>query len=396
MLLCAFVAALAGAVMTPARAQATQEANGGSDTLQEVTVTATRRVERLQDVPISVAAFSQEQLDAAGVRDIDALTELTPGVTFQRNGTAYNYNDEGSDINIRGIDSSAGTSTTGVYIDETPIQSRHIGFGNTMAFPELFDEDRIEVLRGPQGTLFGAGSEGGTVRFIQPQPSLDQSSLYALSEVGTTDNGAPSYEAGAAYGAPIIDGTLGFRVSASDRYDGGYVDRVAYAYPNSQLLADPTFTGTVDPNANWQRTDTFRLALRWAVNGDITVTPSFFYQYLHLNDTGSYWAALSNPSASVFREGDALANPSTDPFWLAAVRVDWNLGFAQLTSNSSYYWRDQHSISDYTQYLRTSYFAFYNASDGVPGTTPWPAPGDAGYATFQDKQNNVYEEVRLA
>ena len=83
-------------------------------------------------------------------------------------GSAANYNDENSDINIRGIDSQAGTSTTGIYIDDTPMQSRHIGFGAVNVFPALFDLERVEVLRGPQGTLFGAGAEGGVVRFITP------------------------------------------------------------------------------------------------------------------------------------------------------------------------------------------------------------------------------------
>ncbi|MDP9064753.1 MAG: TonB-dependent receptor plug domain-containing protein, partial [Pseudomonadota bacterium] len=90
--------------------------------LEEIVVTATRRAERLEDVPISVTAFTQERLDQQGLRSIDDITRLTPGITFQRNGTSQNYNDEGSDINIRGIDSTAGTSTTGVYINDTPIQ----------------------------------------------------------------------------------------------------------------------------------------------------------------------------------------------------------------------------------------------------------------------------------
>src|SRR4030081_998696 len=167
--------------------------------LSEVVVTATRREERLQDVPISVSAFSQEKIDAQGLRDIDDLTRLSPGIAFQRNGngSSANYNDENSDINIRGIDSQAGTSTTGIYIDDTPIQSRHIGFGAVNAFPALFDLDRVEVLRGPQGTLFGAGAEGGVVRFITPQPSLTKDSGYARAEVGTTEHGGMSYEAGA-------------------------------------------------------------------------------------------------------------------------------------------------------------------------------------------------------
>src|SRR5580692_8947411 len=200
-------------------------ATGGG--LEEIVVTATRREERLQDVPISVLAFSQEKLDAQGLKNIDDLARLSPGLTFQRNGmsSAGNYNDESSDINIRGVDSTAGTSTTGIYIDDTPIQTRHIGFGSINAFPALFDLDHVEVLRGPQGTLFGAGAEGGAVRFITPEPDLNKTSIYARADASITDGGSPSWEGGVAFGTPLIDDVLAFRASVSFRRDGGWVDR---------------------------------------------------------------------------------------------------------------------------------------------------------------------------
>jgi outer membrane receptor protein involved in Fe transport len=196
--------------------------------LEEIVVTATRRAERLPDVAVSATAFTQEKLDVQGLRSIDDLTRLTPGVTFQRDATtsAGNFNDEDSDINIRGVDSTAGTSTVGIYIDDTPIQGRHISFTSFNAFPALFDLERVEVLRGPQGTLFGAGSEGGTVRFIQPSPDLHTDSVYLRSELATTQDGAATYEIGGAVGGPIVEDTLGFRVSASFREDGGWVDHV--------------------------------------------------------------------------------------------------------------------------------------------------------------------------
>lgn len=203
-------------------AQTAPSGAGSQMALEEVVVTATRREERLQDVAVSVTAFSQEKLDAEGLRNIDELSRMTPGVTFQRNGsgTSANYNDENSDINIRGIDSTAGTSTTGIYIDDTPIQSRRIGFGTFNPFPALFDLERVEVLRGPQGTLFGAGSEGGTVRFISPEPGLQAFSGYLRSEAAATAHGGPTAELGAAIGGPIVGDQLGFRVSADFRHDG--------------------------------------------------------------------------------------------------------------------------------------------------------------------------------
>jgi iron complex outermembrane receptor protein len=351
------------------------DAPSGTNSLEEIVVTATRRAERLQDVAVSATAFTQEKLDIQGLRSIDDLTRLTPGVTFQRDATtsAGNFNDEDSDINIRGVDSTAGSSTVGIYIDDTPIQGRHISFTSFNAFPALFDLERVEVLRGPQGTLFGAGSEAGTVRFIQPSPDLHADSVYVRSELATTQDGAATYELGAAFGAPIVDDTLGFRVSASFREDGGWVDHVNYA--------DHAVT---DAHSNYQDTVVVRGALKWAITDTLSVTPSIYYQELKLGDTSAYWPSLSDPSASNFENGNAQRNPSTDPFYLTAVKIDWDTAFAHLTSNTSYFSRNQHSISDYTQFDRALF-----------GLTLPPPPGDLGTSHDADNQNNFYQELRL-
>jgi iron complex outermembrane recepter protein len=356
---------------------ATAEAGVGVAGLNEIVVTATRRDERLQDVPVSIAVFSQEKLDAKGIRSIDDLASVTPGVTVQRNGVgaAGDYNDEITDINIRGIDSTAGTPTVAVYVDDTPIQSRHIGFGTFNAYPALFDLDRVEVLRGPQGTLFGASAEGGSVRFISPEPGLSSYSGYLRTELATTQDGDPSYEEGVAVGGPIIDDTLGFRLSASFRRDGGYVDRVNY------LTGD-----VVDPRANWQNTSTVRAAFNWKVTEGLTIEPSFYRQEVYLNDTGAYWEDLSNPSRDIFKNGNAGPDSSRDPLYLASVRVKWDLGPAELFSNTAYYSRKQHAWVDYTQFFGAIYL-------GNPfPTTPYPT----GTVYVADHQDNFYQEIRVA
>jgi outer membrane receptor protein involved in Fe transport len=351
------------------------DVTSGSNGLEEIVVTATRRAERLQDVAVSATAFTQEKLDALGLRSIDDLSRLTPGITFQRDATtsAGNFNDEDSDINIRGVDSTAGTSTVGIYIDDTPIQGRHISFTSFNAFPALFDLERVEVLRGPQGTLFGAGSEGGTVRFIQPSPDLRTDSMYLRSELATTHNGAPSYELGGAFGGPIIDDTLAFRFSASFREDGGWVNHVNY-----------TNNAVTEANSNYQETVVVRGALKWAITERLSITPSVYYQQLSLGDTSAYWPSLSDPGASNFENGNAQRNTSADPFYLAAVKAEWDAGAAHLTSNTSYFSRTQHSISDYTQFDRALF-----------GLTLPPPPGDLGTSHDADSQNNFYQEFRL-
>src|SRR6202166_1913879 len=126
--------------------------------LSEIVVTATRHEESLSKVPISVTALTQEAMDLRGIKDIQDVARFTPGVRIDNSGT--------NNIAIRGISSSGGAGTTGIYIDDTPIQIRALAFNPDDTLPKSFDMDRIEVLRGPQGTLFGAGSEGGTVRYI--------------------------------------------------------------------------------------------------------------------------------------------------------------------------------------------------------------------------------------
>src|SRR6202000_1244536 len=140
-----------------------------------------------------------------------------PGVT---------YDDQTHDVAIRGISSTAGSGTTGIYIDDTPIQVRALGQNANDALPTVFDLERVEVLRGPQGTLFGAGSEGGTIRFITPEASLNSYTSYGKGELSFTQHGDQSYEGGYAIGGPIVDDVLGFRASIAYRRDGGYVDKV--------------------------------------------------------------------------------------------------------------------------------------------------------------------------
>jgi iron complex outermembrane recepter protein len=396
MKLCLLPAAMLSQLMLPALSVAApaDPQSATSTGLEEIVVTATRRTERLQDVPVSVIAFNQEKLDEEGLRNIDDLSRLSPGLAFQRNGmsSAGNYNDESSDINIRGVDSTAGTSTTGIYIDDTPIQTRHIGFGSINAYPQLFDVDRVEVLRGPQGTLFGAGAEGGVVRFISPEPDLNKATGYFRGDTAVTDGGSPSHEGGFAVGMPIIDGVLAFRFSTSVRSDGGWVDRSAYTLtPNSSVLLPTPVSGvTTEPNSNSWNTVTARLAVKWQVNDALEITPSVYFQHFQISDTAAYWISLSNPGSNIYRNGNAGTNPSNDPFTLSAIKVQWDLGFASLFSNTAYYNRNQNGTSDYSQYLRATWTSFGE----LPNT--YPPPGARGWANFQDDQRNFYQEIRLA
>ena len=193
-----------------------------------------------------------------------------------------NYNDEDSDISIRGIDSTAGASTTGIYVDDTPIQTRHLNFGTVNPYPALFDLDRVEVLKGPQGTLFGAGSEGGTIRFITPEPSLDD--LLGLRARGVRQNRRrrPELRGGCRVRRPDHRRRARLprqRLVPRGRRLGGSCElqraarQVRQTAGSSLYPGTPTVTGTTEKNANWHDTQTFRARAQVAAGRRSGVDP---------------------------------------------------------------------------------------------------------------------------
>jgi iron complex outermembrane recepter protein len=326
--------------------------------LQEIVVTATRREESLSKIPVSVTALTQADMDDKGIKDFLDVARFTPGVSIDNSAT--------NAISIRGISSSGGAGTTGIYIDDTPIQMRSLGFNPDETLPKAFDLQRVEILRGPQGTLFGAGSEGGAVRYILTQPSVDSSSTYMRSELSYTQYGQPNYELGIAHGEPLVNGTLGFRASAWYRGDGGWINRV-----------DPTSGAALDRNINRSGTFVGRLAAVWQPTSAVSVTPSILYQHQKKDDDSTYWPAYSNPGAGQFNTATPERIPNDDEYYLPAVKLQWNLGGSELIANGSYFHRKQITAYQGTvydlSYYQTAgnYFGVGCEATGIPGTCPW-------------------------
>jgi iron complex outermembrane receptor protein len=381
----ALCAALAAGMPTWVRAADAAAADEAIGPLQEIVVTATRKEESLSKVPISVTALTQEAMDIRGVKDFQDVVRFTPGVNVDNSGT--------NNIAIRGISSSGGAGTTGIYIDDTPIQIRALAFNPDDTLPKAFDVDRIEVLRGPQGTLFGAGSEGGTVRYITTQPSLTKSSLYSREELSYTEGGAPSYEAGVAGGMPLIDGTLGVRATVWYRRDGGWIDHI-----------DPVSLATTQKNANFDQTTLIRLAAVWAPNDKITVTPSYYYQDRYRNNVESYWPLYSNAGRDDFVSADPTERSDPDKFYLPALKIEGDLGFAKLISNTSYFHRKEETGYDGTLYDLGFYQTFFGPGfsleqplflDGTGIHLPAKATNYRSPASIDNFQQNITQEIRL-
>lgn len=376
-------AVAATALSFPAFAQSTSTSGAQLD---EIVVTATRQSQVLSKVPVSVSAFSQQAMEKQGIKSFEEVARFTPGVTFSSGS---------NNISIRGVSSGAGAGTTGIYIDDTPIQMRGLGFGADNALPVVFDLERIEVLRGPQGTLFGAGSEGGTVRYITPQPSLTEFSANARSELTSVRGGGIGGEIGAALGGPIVEDKLGFRASAFFRRGPGYIDRFDYRTGNN-----------LEKNVN--RDDTFvaRAALTFAPTDNLEITPSVFMQKRYEREGDSFWRDSSNLKDGVFRNGNPSRVPSKDRLILPSVKIQNDFDGFSFISNTSYFYRDNrngyegtiYNMSYFQQLLqddctgcRTDLYPLLRATGPyLPGLPNYLSP-----ATTDNQQNNFTQEFRL-
>jgi len=254
----ASVAALL-ALPVSALAQATSQAlesqsqPGGAQELDAVVVTATRRSEKLQDVPLSVTVLGQEQLDAKGIVGYEGLAYETPGVVLNRPSANFN-NFTARGIATNGYNANL-QSTVAIYIDELPISAN----GNsTVLDPSLYDVERIEFLRGPQGTLFGSGSLAGALRILTHAPDPNAFDASFLADVGVTGSSALRQRYNAMLNIPLAQDTLALRVVGFSRNEDGYIDNLGTGIDDANVLKSWGGRATL----LWEPTDRFSAQLR--------------------------------------------------------------------------------------------------------------------------------------
>jgi outer membrane receptor protein involved in Fe transport len=206
--------------------------------LEEVIVTAQKREERLQDVPISISAVTSAEIAARNVTGLNDLQFSIPGLTISGPpGEQY--------ISIRGVSNETGSALVGEYLDEMAINADKVQLGATGSLLDvrLLDMARVEVLRGPQGTLYGQGSEGGTIRYVTNSPDLTAYSGSAEGQLGRISSGGDSYKANGVLNLPVIQEKLGLRLVAGYERDGGWIDDSATGRANINAIAYKTFRG---------------------------------------------------------------------------------------------------------------------------------------------------------
>jgi iron complex outermembrane receptor protein len=311
-----------------AMGQTTSAADIGTSTggtqLGEVIVTARKTVERLQDIPMSVAVITADAIEKTGATTLEDLGRETPGLNIVSAAPGQNQ------IILRGL---SGNNTVGFYLDDTPLA---IGIGNAVQpnnfdmDPALFDLNRVEVLRGPQGSLYGASSFGGTVRYITNPPNLNEEHVTAKIAGSGTQDGGFNEEVDGLINQPLIPGYLAVRAMAFNRNNSGYIDQ----YPTDPHNYLAVLPGPVDTNINTEQTFGGRIAVEAKPIDEFSATLSAYYQHM---DLGAPFTFDAPPGS--FRDpiqSRLVREPSTDQVQLYTLTLAGNVQPVNITSSTSY------------------------------------------------------------
>jgi iron complex outermembrane recepter protein len=421
------------AILSAHAAQAAHAADAAPNTaaaggLQEVIVTANRREENLQDVPITIQALTAETLKQLNVQTFDDFVKYLPNVT------ATSFGPGQGDINMRGLSvgGSGGTQGSGatesfpnvaVYLDE---QAGEIPGRNLDVY--AVDLERIEVLEGPQGTLFGAGAEAGVLRYITNKPKLNVVEANVDASYGVTAHGDPSSAVDATINLPLIQDRLALRAVIYNDSRGGYINNIpaTFSRASTDRFVVNYFGGVVPPNsgpinnsnsvANAINPVTYkggRVELLYQINDDWRALITQSYQ--DLDAEGVFWAeqydGLANPLPDLTV---AQFNPSfnKDKFENTAWTLDGRIAALRLVYAGAYLDRNIDQSQDYTNYSRATYVGYYQCNyPGYPftalstpgGTTIVPTPGSPGFCYspnifWTDHQTTTHQshELRLS
>jgi iron complex outermembrane recepter protein len=314
---------------TPSNAEAPQvteeEAVPG-----DIVVTATRRNQRLQDVGLSITALGGEQLEARGINSFVDYGSSIPNLSFGATG-------DGSlgsrAITIRGIQ---GLGTTGFYIDETPVVDS--------VDPRIVDLERIEVLRGPQGTLFGARSMGGTVRLITRQPDANEFEGWVHAGVSYVEEGNVNYLVDGSLNIPLVADRLAVRVLGFYQSESGIFEKAVGPQPGAPTL--------IRQNVDDLQAYGGQIALRWQPTDGISITPRVMYQRVSQD---AFPFADNDPGNFTQRRTFDIREGGYDEWILYSLNASADLGFGTVTSATSYFDRKIPEQEDYTGFVQAAF-----------------------------------------
>lgn len=308
-ILSAFMAAVPATLIAQ---EAADNDENDRQSLEEVIVTAQKRSQSMFEVPISITVMSEEYIENLGAQDFTALIPSVPSLNSYQNGPGRTR------LYIRGIANGAGNDndtqnqeTVSIYLDEVPIS---LGAMN----PEigLFDVERVEVLRGPQGTLYGAGSMAGTIRQVSNKPNLSEVEGKLEAGFSTIAHGSTGYTFKGLINAPVVEDTFAIRASAYYIDFGGYLDNIA---TGEEDINDGTSKGA-------------KVAARWMINPDFTADFSYFYH--DYSDNGRPEDADATPYLS--RDYTSF-DGYDDEMSIFNLTLNYDLGWGEIVSSTSYF-----------------------------------------------------------
>lgn len=365
-----------------------EEAVNKEDGIEHIEVTGSRRVSTVQDAPINITALDADVMKEQNITQLSDVARWVPGLTVQDQGGLEN-----SPIIVRGLNTNSSNpssdgETVATYIGEIPL----------FIDMKIIDVERVEVLIGPQGTLYGAGTLGGAIRYLPNKPVLDETSGSIYGDVfNLAHSDDVGSEAGFVFNTPLIDDTLGLRVAFNYLDEPGYVD---YAYTVKETgisLPDPDWSDSAAVGKNIKRVDdanseqatTARIMLRWQPNDIIDSTLSYFYQkqdiggrsIVHANSLNSInpLSTIVGDYESAYRHLESAEHKNS----LISLEVTADLGFAELTSATGFSKSELNTKRDQTDVLIALDYSYEEF------------PAFSAFTRDVDETETITQEIRL-
>ncbi|HEX4240204.1 MAG TPA: TonB-dependent receptor [Steroidobacteraceae bacterium] len=419
----------ATAAAAAAGADSSSSTSAGTESLGEVVVTAQRRSENIQDVPISIQAFTEQTLKQLNISTFDDYIKFLPNVTSASNGPGQN------EVFMRGLSAGSQASqasaitavlpNVAIYLDN---QSGQMPNRNLDIYAA--DLNRIEVLEGPQGTLFGAGAQAGVIRYITNEPKLDKTEGYVKAGYGVTAGGDPNTDMQAVINLPLISEHMAVRAVVYSDRRGGYINNVPDTFarkntdigihyanypavngqcpdgqpnngycvpPGSPTLSNNALVGRAINPVTYQGT---RVELLYKFNDDWDILLSQSYQNMEAD--GVFFQQPLSSSGSPLKPLEVtLFNPAydQDKFESTAWTVDGKIGPLKLVYTGGYLDRQVNQTSDYTNYVRGVYADYYQCyGPGSGGDPNLPSKCFSANAFWREQERNLHQqhEFRLS
>ncbi|HUE10710.1 MAG TPA: TonB-dependent receptor [Steroidobacteraceae bacterium] len=384
------------AVVGPAFAQTAGQTDQGAPrpglkdtTLEEIVVTAEKRESTVQKTPISMTAISEAEILARGLSDFRDIAQETPGVSMKTSGPGQ------TEFEMRGLTATGGFSpTVGFYIDDAPLTApSQAAQGKVVVDPDLYDLNRVEVLRGPQGTLYGSGSMGGTIKMVTNPPQLNTVAASAQTKESGTDGGGFNYGGSAMLNLPLAQDVAAVRFVGTYKYTSGWIDRVVLnPFPvetnggltRGDVLAAPVQARYSD--VNWEELQGGRVSLLLQIGDRMSITSGVMYQKIH---TGGPMT-IDDPPGNVYAHYQPfdIAEPLEDNFSIYTLTLKYHFDGADLTSATAKWNRHDEQTQDISETIQALF--------GLPGFTVASGGIGGGSQEETDFTNQASEEIRLS